>query len=78
MTLDWNAEGDFDEVVDSLENLVWKRVCVGDERWIQAWRFSESSGEAPSGREGIRVDDAVWQLPFEEGESSPAPGDTTL
>lgn len=77
MASGWNVAGDFAEVVDTLESVVWKRRC-GDERTVEAWRFFESTGEASAPELGVRLHDAVWQLPLVEGDDAPAPGDKLI
>ena len=78
MPIDWDPLGDFDQVVDTLESVTWKRVCEGDEKQVNAWRFSESASQHPQAGEALTYHDTVWQIPYESGDPGPQVGDRLI
>ncbi len=78
MTLGWKAEGDFVQVVDTLESVTLKKVgCIG-EVTMDAWRFSDKTIDEPGTEGAVRRSEAVWQLPFIEGTDPPSVGDRLI
>lgn len=76
MPISWNVEGDFDEVVDTLESVTLLRRG-GDPagELMRGWRYRQESS-APVGAEGaVRLIDTTWQTPIEAGVRRPDPGD---
>lgn len=78
MPIDWDAAGDFELVVDTLEGVVLKRRCGGHDVAVDAWRFSELAGAPDALGGGVSVRESVWQLAVGAGEAAPEPGDRLI
>lgn len=76
MPTSWTAEGDFEEVVDTLEPLTLRRQGRHDPEWTRlCWRFSEVTEDPATVSGLLRRTDTVWQLTLVVGEVPPRPGD---
>lgn len=76
---DWNADGDFAEVLDTLEPATLSRAgCDTVDVYPRAWRFVVS--ETTIGERSAKVvrSDAVWHLPIDAGKRRPEVGDRLI
>lgn len=79
MPIEWNAEGDFAAVVDTLEPVTLYRCPhggVGVE--MKAWRFDDATDSPDDSIGAVRRRAVVWQLPLEVDGVSPQPGDVVV
>ncbi len=79
MTSNWNTEGDFAEVVDTLEPVTLLSKGGQEEAiYDKVWKFHVQSTEI-QGTEGAVVHlDAVWQLPIDDQLLTPIVGSRLL
>lgn len=78
MTLNWDASGDFEEVLDTLEEVrVFRAGCDAQVTYPKAWRFVESAEPANDADVVVRRD-AVWHLPAGGNQRDPAVGDRLI
>lgn len=79
MPLQWNAQGDFESVIDTLENVkLYRCKNGGSAEVLEGWRFEEAV-DSPYDRGGaVRRHDVTWQLPIRTSEPPPEPGDVVI
>lgn len=76
MVANWNAVGDFTEVVDTLESVTLIPCEATDHReQIDAWRFSETTSESSIAPAVLTELVTTWQLGFVEGGPLRRPGE---
>lgn len=79
MTLGWKAEGDFEDVVDTLESVVLRRQgCLDDTDTLEAWRFREIASTLGVSKGGVRRVETIWQLPLRDLQDPPSPNDVIV
>ncbi len=66
MPIEWNAEGDFAAVVDTLEPVTLYRCPHGGAGVeMLAWRFDDATDSPDDAESAVRRRVVVWQLPLE-------------
>ena len=60
MSLGWNADGDFVEVIDTLEQVTVERLAGGADVETSTWRFSEQAVDLADTPGAVVRHDAVW------------------
>ncbi len=79
MPIEWNAEGDFAAVVDTLEPVTLYRCPHGGAGVeMLAWRFDDATDSPDDAESAVRRRVVVWQLPLEVEGLSPQPGDVVV
>lgn len=79
MPIEWNAEGDFAAVVDTLEPVTLYRCQHGGAGVeMVAWRFDDATDSPEDAQGAVRRRVVVWQLPLEVDGVSPQPGDVVV
>lgn len=67
MTVAWTAGDDFEQAVDTLEEVVVRPRECADALSTVGWRFSEELTEVEGSKGAVRAVESVWQLPIPEG-----------
>lgn len=78
MPMNWNAEGDFAKVVDTLESITLLSRGGQQEANLNAWKFSEKITEIPGTEGKVLHWDAIWQVPNEDSLYNPIIGSRLL
>ncbi len=75
MPLEWDADGDFAAVIDTLEEVTVERLAGGADVETPAWRFSEEAIDLATVSGAVVRYDAVWHTP---AGVKVAPGDAIV
>ncbi len=76
MVEDWSANGDFDEVVDTLEPVTIRPCGRSDHaEQLNAWRFEEKRSDSTLAPGALLQVVTTWQFGLVEGERPRRPGE---
>lgn len=76
MVIVWDVMGDFEQVVDTLEDVTLYRSDQQDSPVaVRAWRYSDETTSPLAGGTAVRRIDLVWQVTIQPEVPAPAVGD---